>query len=125
MMRNCYNPEDIERFHKAVVEYIVPVADRLYREQAERTELSYPLSFADAALKFRDGNPIPSGSAQDILNVGTNLYHELSAETKEFIDVMFQNELMDVMSKKGKASGGYCTNLCDYGVPFIFSNINL
>ena len=37
---------------------------------------------------------------------------------------MLENELMDVLSKKGKAGGGYCTEFADYKLPFIFSNFN-
>ncbi len=124
MTRNCYTPEDIDKFRSSVLKYIVPIADKLYREQAERTGMSYPLTFADAALRFRDGNPLPQGSAEDIINTGRELYHELSPETAEFIDVMLENELMDVLSKKGKAGGGYCTEFADYKLPFIFSNFN-
>ena len=124
MNRNCYDEHDIEKFRKAVVKYIVPVADKLYREQAQRTGLEYPLTFADAALKFRDGNPKPQGSAKDILKTGKKLYHKLSKETAEFIDMMYENDLMDVLSKKGKAGGGYCTQFSDYKVPFIFANFN-
>ncbi len=124
MTRNCYGPEDIDRFRKAVLKYIVPVAERLFKEQAERTGMEYPLSFADAALKFSDGNPCPSGNSDDILNTGKDLYHELSPETSEFIDTMFSCGLMDVLSKKGKAGGGYCTSFPDYKLPFIFSNFN-
>ena len=124
MMRNCYTPADIEKFRQAVVKYIVPVADRLYRELAKRTGFDYPLSFSDAALRFRDGNPKPVGTPEDILNTGKELYHGLSPETSEFIDTMLENELMDVLSKKGKAGGGYCTSFSDYKLPFIFSNFN-
>lgn len=124
MNRNCYTPKDIEKFRKSVVKYIVPLADRLYREQSKRTGFDYPLTFADSALKFRDGNPCPVGSSDDILNTGRELYHELSLETAEFIDVMNDCELMDVLSKKGKAGGGYCTNFHDYKLPFIFANFN-
>lgn len=124
MNRNCYSAEDVERFRKAVVDYIVPVADRLYREQAKRTGLSYPFTFADAALHFRDGNPKPQGTPEEILSVGQELYHELSAESSDFIDLMMQDELMDVLSKKGKAGGGYCSQLADYRAPFIFANFN-
>ena len=124
MTRNCYTPEDIARFRSSVLKYIVPVADRLYREQAQRTGMEYPLTFADAALKFRDGNPLPQGTAEDIINTGREFYHELSHETAEFIDTMLENELMDVLSKKGKAGGGYCTEFADYKLPFIFSNFN-
>lgn len=38
--------------------------------------------------------------------------------------MMTENELMDLVSKKGKQGGGYCTFLNDYKVPFIFSNFN-
>ena len=124
MTRNCYTPEDIARFRSSVLKYIVPVADRLYREQAQRTGMEYPLTFADAALTFRDGNPLPQGTAEDIINTGREFYHELSPETAEFIDTMLENELMDVLSKKGKAGGGYCTEFADYKLPFIFSNFN-
>ena len=37
---------------------------------------------------------------------------------------MLQNELMDLISKKGKAGGGYCTYISKYKSPFIFSNFN-
>ena len=124
MNRNCYDEHDIEKFRKAVVKYIVPVAERLYREQAKRTGLEYPLTFADTALRFRDGNPKPHGSAKDILKTAKKFYHKLSDETAEFIDVMYENDLMDVLSKKGKAGGGYCTQFSDYKVPFIFANFN-
>ncbi len=124
MNRNCYTPEDIEKFRKAVVRYIVPVADGLYREQAKRTGLSYPFTFADAALHYRDGNPKPQGTPEEILETGKKLYHSLSDETAEFIDTMLENELMDVLSKKGKAGGGYCTQFGDYKLPFIFANFN-
>ncbi len=124
MNRNCYSPKEIGAFRKAVVKYIVPVADELYRAQAKRTGLSYPLTFADAALQFRDGNPKPQGTPEEILSVGKDLYHSLSKESGEFIDLMLKDELMDVLSTKGKASGGYCTQLQDYNVPFIFANFN-
>ena len=52
------------------------------------------------------------------------MYHEMSPETAEFIDVMLENELMDVLAKKGKEGGGYCTGIADYKVPFIFANFN-
>ncbi len=124
MNRNCYTAKEVASFRQAVIQYIVPIADRLYREQAQRTGLSYPFTFADAALQFRDGNPKPQGTSEDILKTADALYHELSPETAAFIDLMRRNELMDVLSKKGKAGGGYCTQLEDYHVPFIFANFN-
>lgn len=52
------------------------------------------------------------------------MYEELSPETGEFINMMMDNELFDVVAKEGKAPGGYCTSIDDYHCPFIFSNFN-
>ena len=124
MGRNCYDKNDVEKFRTAVQKYLVPVADKIYRQQAQRLGKEYPLSFADAALEFRSGNPRPQGSAQDILDQGLKFYEELSPETSEFFHAMIDNELLDVLSKEGKAGGGYCTGIVDYEVPFIFANFN-
>lgn len=124
MQRNCYDQKDVESFRESVRKNLVPVAQKVCRDQAARIGASYPLSFADEALFFRSGNAQPMGTPQDILNMGRRFYHELSPETAEFIDVMLDGGLMDVESKKGKAGGGYCTMLPDYKVPFIFANFN-
>ncbi len=124
MGRNCYTKEDVEKFRAAVVKYLVPLADRVYREQAKRLGKEYPMSYADNALKFRSGNPRPVGSPEDILAQGKKFYDELSPETSEFFQTMLNGELLDVLSTKGKAGGGYCTTLPEYKVPFIFANFN-
>ncbi len=124
MCRNCYTRQDVERFRAAVRTYLVPVADRIYREQAKRLGKEYPMSFADNALAFRSGNPRPVGTPADILAAGKRFYDELSPETSEFFRVMLDGKLMDVLSTEGKEGGGYCTGIQDYGVPFIFANFN-
>ena len=124
MQRNCYGKEDVERFRAAVVKYLVPVADEVCREQAKRIGRAYPLSFADAALKFRSGNPKPCGEPEDILAQGKKFYDELSPETSRFFNTMLDQELLDVLSTPGKEAGAYCSSIADYGVPFIFANFN-
>lgn len=124
MTRNCYDKNDVEKFRKAVVKYLVPVAESIYKKQAERLGKDYPLSFADAALEFRSGNPRPKGTADDIVAAGKKFYDELSPETSVFFNTMLDNELMDLLSTEGKRAGGYCTSIPDYEVPFIFANFN-
>ena len=124
MQRNCYGKEEVGRFREAVVKYLVPVADEVCREQAKRIGRAYPLSFADAALKFRSGNPKPCGEPEDILAQGKKFYDELSPETSRFFNTMLDQELLDVLSTPGKEAGAYCSSIADYGVPFIFANFN-
>ena len=124
MGRNCYTKEDVEVFRDAVVKYIVPVADKIYRAQAKRIGKEYPLSFADAALSFRSGNAKPKGTADDILAAADKFYDELSPETSKFFRAMRECETLDLLSTEGKQGGGYCTEISDYGIPFIFANFN-
>ena len=124
MKRDCYNKNDVEKFRAAVVKYLVPVADEIFREQAKRLGKEYPMSFADNALEFRSGNPTPVGTPDEILAHGKKFYDELSPETSAFFRTMLDGELLDVLSTEGKAGGGYCTSILDYEVPFIFANFN-
>lgn len=124
MGRNCYTKEDVEKFRDAVVKYLVPVADGIYREQAKRLGKTYPMSFSDNALLFRSGNAKPAGDADAIVAAAKRFYDELSPETSEFFRTMLDGELMDLLSTEGKAGGGYCTSIYDYDVPFIFANFN-
>ena len=52
------------------------------------------------------------------------MYTDLSPETKEFFNFMRDNELMDLVNKEGKSTGGYCSFIGKYKAPYIFSNFN-
>lgn len=123
MGRNCYGPKEVAAFREQIATEIVPLVTRLKTEQAKRLGVD-KITVYDSSLLFPDGNPVPQGSANDILAAGRQMYQELSPETAEFGAVLFDDELLDVLSKEGKAPGGYCTSLHTYKVPFIFANFN-
>lgn len=121
--RNCYDSSDVAAFRDQIAKDFVPVVEAVKRTQEKRIGVD-KLRFYDDVFMFPDGNPIPEGTPEDILAAGREMYRALSPETAEFIDFMYENELLDVVAKEGKAPGGYCTNLADYQAPFIFSNFN-
>ena len=123
MMRTDYNADMVKNFRKQVLDYIVPVANSLYERQSKRIGVDR-LTYVDENLEFLSGNATPKGSDEYIIENGRKMYSELSNETKEFFNFMLENELMDLVTKKGKAAGGYCTYIPDYKSPFIFSNFN-
>lgn len=123
MNRFDYDREDVKVYRQEVLKHVVPVVNKLYQRQADRLDLA-ELKYYDIPITYKDGNAIPKGSADDIVKSGRQMYHEMSEETGEFIDFMFDNELMDLVTKPGKAGGGYCTYIPDYKSPFIFSNFN-
>ncbi|PKM62887.1 MAG: M3 family oligoendopeptidase [Firmicutes bacterium HGW-Firmicutes-21] len=123
MTRNCYTPEDVAVYRKQVAEDIVPIVKNLKAKQAERIGIP-DMKFYDDGFTYKEGNPKPKGTPEDIFAAGKQMYTEMSEKTSEFIAFMYENELLDCLAKKGKANGGYCTYIHEYKSPFIFSNFN-
>jgi len=123
MLRSDYTPDMVANFRKQVLDSIVPIATKL-RERQRRRLGSATLPYYDEKFDFQTGNAKPKGDPEWIVANGRRMYDELSAETGKFFKLMVDNELMDLVTKKGKAGGGYCTYLSNFQVPFIFSNFN-
>ncbi len=119
--RTDYNAEMVAKFRKQVEKHIVPIAVKLRERQRARIGVE-KLKYYDEAFVFPTGNPTPKGDANWIIENGKKMYEELSPETGEFFRYMIDHELMDLVAKKGKAGGGYCTYIENYKAPFIFSN---
>lgn len=121
--RNCYGPEQVAAFREQIATDMVPIVAKVKKDQEKRLGVD-KLKFYDDVLMFPDGNAAPFGTPEEILAAGHQMYRELSPETAEFADFLFDNGLLDVLSKDGKAPGGYCTVFPSYQAPFIFSNFN-
>lgn len=123
MNRFDYNQEDVRVFRENILADVVPVAENIYADQANRLGLDQ-LYHYDLNFKYPTGNPIPKGNSDKLLKQAVKMYHEMSPETGEFIDFMMEHHLMDLESKPGKQSGGYCIYFSDFYSPFIFANFN-
>ena len=123
MLRSDYGPEKVANFRRQVEEYIVPIASRLYERQRRRLGLKN-LKYYDEELRFPGGNAQPKGEPKWIVSQALQMYSELSAETREFFDFMNANHLMDLETRPGKATGGYCTFIRNHKAQLIFSNFN-
>ena len=123
MLRVCYDSAMIAKFRDGVTSHIVPIAVRLKAEQAKRIGVD-TIKIYDDPFEYPDGNAKPIGTVDEIFEHGKKMYHELSSDTAEFIDFMLENELFDVLTRPGKSSGGYCTQIDEYKAPFIFANFN-
>ncbi len=123
MSRSDYTSEDVANYRKQVEEDLVPLVVELKERQRRRLGLD-ELKYYDEPLEYLTGNAKPKGGPEWILENGKRMYKELSKETHEFFTFMVERELLDLVSKEGKMSGGYCTYIPDYKSPFIFSNFN-
>lgn len=123
LSRTDYDVNMVANYRKQVLEDLVPVAQKLLNRQAKRLGVE-SLKYYDEGLRFLSGNAKPKGDEPWLVNNAKQMYHELSPETDEFFTLMTENNLMDLVAKKGKAGGGYCTFINNYKSPFIFANFN-
>ncbi len=123
MLRSDYNADMVANFRRQIKEHIVPIAGELLARQKKRLGLD-TLKYYDEEFKFTSGNPKPKGTPEWMEEQARQMYQELSPETDRFFRFMSDNELMDLVAKDGKQTGGYCTFLNKFKAPFIFSNFN-
>lgn len=123
MNRWDYDRSMIETYRREILEKVVPITQKLYQRQAQRNQLTQA-TFTDLPLVYPSGNAEPKGTPEELVEKARVMYQELSPETGEFFDFMVEHDLLDLLSKKGKQSGGYCTFIQDYQSPFIFANFN-
>ena len=121
--RTDYNSNDVKRYREQIYNDLVPLTNKLFKEQAKRLGIRNP-QYYDYNIMFLSGNATPKGDKEYLVGQATKLYKELSTETHEFFEFMKEYELLDLEARAGKAGGGYMTYFPDYKAPFIFSNFN-
>jgi oligoendopeptidase F len=117
-----YTPQDCFAFHDAIEKGLVPVL----KEQAEKRKEALKLE----ALKPWDmdvdisGKPAlkPFHNGAELIDKSIQCFSNISSYLGERLEIMKENGLFDVESRKGKAPGGYNYPLSETGAPFIFMN---
>jgi oligoendopeptidase F len=117
-----YTPQDCYAFHEAIEKEIVPILE----EQAQKRKSALKLE----ALKPWDMDVDPSGkpalkpftSGEDLIEKSIQCFTNIDRYLGERLEIMKDNGLFDVESRKGKAPGGYNYPLSETGAPFIFMN---
>ena len=122
MRRIDYDAADVAAFRREVVEHIVPLAQQLKAEQARRIGVD-ELMVWDDAVQDPDGTPSPQGSPDELVQQATRMFDSMHPELGSFFRMMQERGLMDLIARKGKSGGGFCTSL-EGGAPFVFANFN-
>lgn len=121
--RTDYDEKDVAAFREQVREELVPFCAKLYEAQAKRIGVDKVKAYDEAYL-FNDGNAVPVGDDDFLIEQAREMYHDMSKETGEFVDFMLGHDLLDVKNKSKKASTGYMTGLNSIKAPFVFSCFN-
>jgi oligoendopeptidase F len=117
-----YTPQDCYAFHEAIEKEIVPIL----HEQAEKRKAALALDTLKAWDMDVDvsGKPAlkPFKNGDDLIEKSIQCFSNISRYLGERLEIMKDNSLFDVESRKGKAPGGYNYPLSETGAPFIFMN---
>lgn len=122
MQRVDYTAQDVDSFRAEVREHVVPLAAALRARQADRLGVD-KLYVWDEPVHDPQGTPKPLGTPEDQVAAAAEMFNRMNPELGEFFGMMRQRGLMDLVARKGKSAGGFCTTL-EEGTPFIFANFN-
>jgi oligoendopeptidase F len=122
LYRYDYTPDDAKRFHDAIAEVIAPAVTRLNARRREQLGV--------ASLRPWDMDVDPTGkpalrpysTIEELESKTSAIFSQVDPQFGRYFETMRAENLLDLDSRKNKASGGY--SLC-YNVihrPFIFMN---
>lgn len=123
MHRVDYGQSEVERFREQVGQCVVPLVTKLRARQAKRLGVDKLMAW-DEGLLDPIGNPQPQGDAAWMMDQANEMFNDLGADMSDFFGQMRTQHLMDLESRAGKGGGGYCSDLLEFGLPFIFANFN-
>jgi oligoendopeptidase F len=117
-----YTAEDCMQLHAAVEQCVVPAVEQLDASRMAKLGLS--------ALRPWDLEVDPEGrpphrpfeTQPELEQLARRVFDRIDPRFAADFDVLAENSLLDLMSRKGKAPGGYQYQLEDVRLPFIFAN---
>jgi M3 family oligoendopeptidase len=123
MQRIDYDQAAVERFREQVRDVVVPLVTELRQHQADALGIDRLMAW-DEAIYDPAGNPKPQGDHDWMVEQGSRMFAELGGGMDELFEQMRSRNLMDLKSREGKAGGGFCDVLPDFGLPFIYANFD-
>lgn len=124
MSRLDWNPSDAKIYREKILKYIVPLAEKIASDQKDRLGYKDDMRFADYAIFYKTGNPTPKGSPEELIEQARKMYSEMNPIASKYFNFMVDHGCMDLVSKPGKAGGGYMDYLPSLNTALIFSNFN-
>jgi oligoendopeptidase F len=120
-----YSPEDCKSFHAAIEEVVVPAAKRIYEKRRQRLGLD-ALRPWDMFVDPSGAKPIkPYETIDELISRSRAVFEHVDPKFGEYFQIMMDEGLLDLESRKNKAPGAYSLGLHVAHRPFIFmSSVN-
>ena len=117
-----YSPEDCKSFHAAIEQVFVPAATRVYERRRARLGIE-TLRPWDLSVDTQGGAPIkPYESMNEFKAKLRTVFAQVDPAFGNYFQIMMDEDLLDLESRKNKAPGGYSLGLHVAHRPFVFIN---
>ncbi len=122
MGRFDYTPEDCADFHAAIEKEIVPIIESFDADRKNKMNLEAYKPW-DTSVDAEGKAPLkPFEGGEDLIDKSIRCFERLSPYYGQCLSTMKAMKHIDLVSKKGKAPGGFNYPLYEIGVPFIYMN---
>ncbi|MGB8983799.1 MAG: M3 family oligoendopeptidase [Anaerolineales bacterium] len=117
-----YSPEDCKSFHAAIEQVVVPAAQRVYARRRQRLGVD-TLRPWDLNVDPLASAPIqPYQSIDEFKSRSRAIFEQVDPKFGEYFQIMMDEGLLDLESRKNKAPGAYSLGLHVAHRPFVFMN---
>jgi oligoendopeptidase F len=117
-----YTPADCEKFHEAIEQTAAPAVERVLEHRRQRLGVEVLRPWDLSVDPYRQKPLRPFTDASDLVGKAKQVFDRVDPSLGREFQLMIDEGLLDLESRKGKAPGGYCETLHFNGRPFIFMN---
>jgi oligoendopeptidase F len=117
-----YDPKDCQQYHATIERLVVPLWSQLLEKRKVEMDLK-KLKPWDTAVDPLGRAPLkPFTDVKDLISGCAEIFHQVDPDLGAQFREMVDKGLLDLVSRKGKAPGGYQSTLNEARKPFIFMN---
>ena len=115
-----YTPENCKSFHSAIEEVVVPAAKRVYEKLRRRLVVDSLRPWDLYVDKFGSDPIKPYESIEEFKSKSKTIFEHVDSKFGEYFQIMMDEGLLDLDTRKNKAPGAYSLGLHAIHRPFIF-----
>ncbi|WP_242301237.1 M3 family oligoendopeptidase [Bacillus cereus group sp. BfR-BA-01423] len=119
-----YSAKDCYELAESIRKYVVPLKDKILLEKKEKLQVDTLRPWDVSAVTPDQKVLKPIANENDLIEKSTHIFNKLDLEFSTLLNRMYKHDCLDLTSRKGKASGGFCEYLPASQLSFIFMNLN-
>ncbi|PEX78991.1 M3 family oligoendopeptidase [Bacillus cereus] len=119
-----YTAEDCYELAESIRKYVVPLKDKILQEKKVKLQVDTLRPWDVTAVAPDQKILKPITNENDLIEKSTRTFNKLDIEFTTLLNRMHEHDCFDLISRKGKAAGGFCEYLPASQLSFIFMNLN-